>query len=284
MARAHDAIRRIASRPDSSPAAHYNGAMLLYEPPPSQADLHFRVLGIPVRVHPLFWLITLILGVNRRGGTPPAQLLSWIGVVFASVLIHELGHALVQRRYGGHPWITLHSLGGLASCNDCDRGPWSQIVISLAGPGAGFLLALIVAAAVRLAGSDLALAWGTVDRPNMTDLPLAFMTISWQPLDSEAANLLARQLFWVNVMWGLVNLLPVYPLDGGRVSRELLMLRDPRRGIVASLWVSMITAAGMAAFAILVWRSFFTAAMFGYMAYTNYQASQSYQNYQGRGW
>jgi stage IV sporulation protein FB len=258
--------------------------MLLYEPPPSQADLHFRVLGIPVRVSPWFWLTTLILGVRVRGGTPPAEFVSWIVVVFVSVLIHELGHALVQRHYGGHPWITLQALGGLASCNDCDRGPWSQIVISLAGPGAGFLLALIVAAALRSAGAEPAMAWGTADRPSMIDLPLAFMTISWKPLTSEVANLLAWQLFWVNIMWGLVNLLPVYPLDGGRVSRELFTLRDPRRGVVASLWVSIIIAAGMAAFAILVWRSLFTAAMFGYMAFTNYQTLQSYQNHQGRGW
>jgi stage IV sporulation protein FB len=260
--------------------------MLLYEPPPSQADLHFRVLGIPVRVHPLFWLTTLLLGVRIRGGTPPVEFAIWVVVVFVSVLIHELGHALVQRHYGGHPWITLQALGGLASCNDCDRGPWSQIAISLAGPGAGFLLALIVAAVLRIAGVEFGAQVGDLDLET-TSLTRAFtiglpvMTIYWEPLKSEAANYLVGQLFYVNIMWGLVNLLPVYPLDGGRVSRELLMLRDPRRGVAASLWVSMITAAGMAAFAILVWSSLFTAVMFGYMAYTNHQTLQSYQ---GRGW
>ena len=63
-----------------------------------------------------------------------------------------MGHAFLQRYYGGHPWITLYSFGGLASCNDCDRSPRSQILISLAGPVAGFLLAGLVIVVLRLTG------------------------------------------------------------------------------------------------------------------------------------
>jgi stage IV sporulation protein FB len=263
--------------------------MLLHEPPPSQGDLHFRALGIPVRVHPLFWLITLLLGINGRGGTPPSEFIAWVVVVFISVLIHELGHAIVQRYYGGHPWITLYGLGGLASCNDCDRGPWSQIMISLAGPGAGFLLAAIGAAVLRAAGVGIGAQMGPFDietsgLASAYAMSLPVLTVFWEPLSSEIGNEFIGQFFYVNIMWGLLNLLPVYPLDGGRVSRELCTLGDPRRGIVASLWISLLTAGGMAAFAILVWGSVFTAAMFAYMAYSNYQTLQSYQDHQGRGW
>jgi stage IV sporulation protein FB len=264
------------TRPCHAPswtATYYNGAMLLYEPPPSQADIHFRVLGIPVRVHPMFWVMTFILGVNPRGKTPPADFLSWIGVVFVSVLIHELGHALVQRYYGGHPRITLYSLGGLASCDDCDRGPWSQIVISLAGPAAGFLLAGLVIVALVAMGRFQGFELDVIPvRWDLFNLDYARANDRLAPADFLVFN-----LFFVNIVWGLVNLLPVYPLDGGRVSRELLTLRDPRRGVVASLWLSMIAAAGMAAFAILVWSSLFTAVMFGYMAYANHQTLRSYQ-------
>ena len=115
--------------------------MLLGEPPPTQADLHFRVFGIPVRVHPLFWIVTLFLGLAAARRPIRCETLIWVAVVFVSILVHELGHALMQRYFGGHPWITLYGFGGLASCNDCDRSPRSQILISLAGPVAGFLLA-----------------------------------------------------------------------------------------------------------------------------------------------
>ena len=87
--------------------------MLLGEPPPTQGDLHFRILGFPVRVHPFFWVSTLLLGMGG-GEADPVETLIWIGVVFISILVHELGHAVMQRRYGGRPWVTLYGLGGLA--------------------------------------------------------------------------------------------------------------------------------------------------------------------------
>jgi stage IV sporulation protein FB len=264
--------------------------MLLYEPPSSQADLHFRVLGIPVRVHPMFWLMTVILGVDPRNGTPPAQFVTWVAVVFVSILVHELGHALLQRRFNGTPWITLYGMGGLASCNDCDSRPRSQILISLAGPAAGFLFAILVAAALRLTGMGVGLQLGRSFNLGATGLesafplPLPLATLYWEPLSSDVANDLVRYLFYVNIIWGLVNLLPVYPLDGGHVSREVCTLRDPRGGIVISLWISLIVAGGMAVLSLLVWKSLLTGALFGYMAYSNYQTLQSYQGSAGRGW
>ena len=92
--------------------------MLLGEPAPTQADLHFRIFGFPVRVHPLFWVVTVLLGLQGRAD--PFETLVWVGVVFVSILVHELGHATLERTFGGHPWITLYSFGGLASCNDGD--------------------------------------------------------------------------------------------------------------------------------------------------------------------
>src|SRR5687768_2889887 len=127
--------------------------MFLVEPPPTQADLHFRLFGIPVRVHPFFWLVTLLLSMSGQGTKlDPVDALIWVAVVFISILIHELGHAFLQRRYGGHPRITLYSLGGLASCDDCDRSPSRQILISLAGPVAGFLFAAVLLLATYFSG------------------------------------------------------------------------------------------------------------------------------------
>ena len=114
--------------------------MLLGEPPRTQADLNFSLLGIPVRVHPLFWLVALLLGRNLGDA---GSVLSWIVAVFLSILIHELGHAAVMRAYGFHPWITLYGFGGLASYDHGNayrsKGsqPLGQILICLAGPAAG---------------------------------------------------------------------------------------------------------------------------------------------------
>jgi hypothetical protein len=129
---------------------------MLAEPPPSQGDVHFRILGFPVRIHPLFWVIAVIPAL-RGESTPPSELFSWIIAVLISILIHELGHALMQRRFGGHPRVVLHGLGGLAICGDCDRSTRSQILISLAGPVAGFVFATLVALGVSAAGHQFGL-------------------------------------------------------------------------------------------------------------------------------
>ena len=71
--------------------------MLLFEPPPSPGDVHFRLFGVPVRVHPFFWLTTVLMGLNPKGGTPPAELLIWVAVVFVSILVHEFGHVALIR-------------------------------------------------------------------------------------------------------------------------------------------------------------------------------------------
>jgi Zn-dependent protease len=238
-------------------------AMLLGEPAPSPADLHFRLFGIPVRVSPWFWVVSLLLGMGG-GPADPVNTLIWVGVVFVSILVHELGHAFTQRYYGGNPWITLYSFGGLASCNDCDRSPRSQILILLAGPGAGFLLAgAVVAILVALGRFD-----GFV--PDL-------IPVRWTYFASDRANVLVWYLLVVNILWGIVNLLPVYPLDGGQIARELFTLKNPRAGIVRSLQISVATAAVVAVYA-LTQQSFFTCVMFGALAYSSYQALASYRN------
>ncbi|MCC7473902.1 MAG: hypothetical protein IT425_00780 [Pirellulales bacterium] len=229
----------------------------LSEPPPSPADLHFRLFGIPVRVHPLFWIVTVLLCIGGRRPVDPRELFVWVGVVFVSILIHELGHAVVQRYYGGWPWITLHGFGGLASCNNCDRRPRSQILISIAGPMAGFILAGFVI--------SILVALGRVET----------FSLSWVPVQWELFGTIADIVVWdflvVNILWGLVNLLPVYPLDGGQISRQLFFLAGtPER---RSLQLSAGVAIAFAAYALLNQR-FFVAFMFGMLAFDNFQTLQ----------
>jgi Zn-dependent protease len=258
--------------------------MLFGEPPPSQGDLRFRLFGFPVRIHPFFWLVTLLLGAS--GDPQPVELVVWVVVVLASILVHELGHAFLQRRFGGRPRIVLYGMGGLAICDDCDRSPWRQVLISLAGPGAGFLLAAAVVMGVWLSGRRLVvLLFGIAAQFGPAGVQgtvanefVLYAAVLRDPFASEAANLLITNLLYVNALWGLVNLLPIYPLDGGRVARELLTLRNPRRGIIRSLQVSIGAAALVALYAISQ-EQWFTCLMFGVLGYGSYQALAAYQNY-----
>jgi Zn-dependent protease len=261
--------------------------MLLAEPPPTQADLHFRLFGVPVRVHPFFWIVALLMGISGSEKADPVRTLIWVAIVFVSILVHELGHAFLQRRFGGHPWITLHGLGGLASCDDCDRSPRSQILISLAGPVAGFLFAALLLLFTRVTGhaifpvdrldQDSIQRWLAKSGGGVWFFEVGWKTFAFEGFGSLVADLAMIDLLFVNIWWGLVNLLPIYPLDGGRISRELFALGiNPRRGIIQSLWLSIIVA-GLVAIYGLSRRSIFLALIFGYLAYANYQTLRAYE-------
>jgi stage IV sporulation protein FB len=245
---------------------------MIGEPAPTQADLHFRAFGVPVRVHPWFWIIALLLGLGGGERADPMQTVIWVGVVFVSILMHELGHAFLQRFYGGHPRITLYSFGGLAYCDDCDPSPRSQILISLAGPGAGFLFAAALIAILNATS-------------HLNGFRRGLNPVVWTPYDlnylmlngkSSPRDTMISMLLYVNIFWGLVNLLPIYPLDGGRIAREVFTLDNPRRGIFQSLWLSVIAAALLAVWAITR-DSMYMALMFGYLSYASYQTLHSYQ-------
>jgi stage IV sporulation protein FB len=237
--------------------------VLLAEPPRTNYDLHFRVLGIPVRVHPFFWLVALLSGA--REGVHPRETFIWMAALFVSILVHELGHGAAILFYGYRPRITLHWLGGLASY---DRS------IALAGPIAGFLFAAVVLGLVFAFGAEAEFFF---DRRYL---------VGWRFYEIANENLfyLLHCLLFVNVFWGLVNLLPIYPLDGGKVSRELFLLGNPRRGIEWSLKLSMAAAIAMAVFALFRFEDkFFAVLLFGFLAYWSYQALTAYRGF-GGGW
>ena len=84
-------------------------------------------------------------------------------------------------------------------------------------------------------------------------------------------------IFFVSVVWGMVNLLPIYPLDGGKIAREVLTLLHPREGIRASLCLSIVAAVTMAVIGFTRWHhDLFILAMFGYLAYASYMTLQAY--------
>jgi stage IV sporulation protein FB len=164
-----------------------------------------RIAGTEVRIHFTFFLLLAWLAIAdyQAGGLRVA--LHWTlftCLVFFCVLLHEFGHALAARRYGIRtPDITLFPFGGVARIERMPEKPSEEIVIALAGPMVNVVIAL---------GLWLALAmFGPVEKDAV--------------LDPEGS--LARQVLTVNLMLLLFNLIPAFPMDGGRVLRAVLAMR-----------------------------------------------------------
>lgn len=244
---------------------------LFQVPPPTRFDLRFTVAGVPVRVHPLFWLIAILFGSSSSN---LLNIITWVAAIFLSILIHELGHAFALRRYGQRSQIVLHLAGGLTIPESMawDSGVANvavtanqQIFISLAGPFAGFLLAGLVLAAILATGGNVLLnhVFGFIPFPDVSF-----------PGGSEFLNSIVISLLWVNLFWGFINLMPVYPLDGGTVARYILIQTDPWNGIRKSLWISVVAGIILAAGGLLLLRSTYMAVLFGLLAFQSFQALQ----------
>jgi len=247
--------------------------VLVGEPQQTPWDLHFSLFRIPVRVHPFFWVVALLLGF---GGSPQLiYLLVWVVAVFLAILVHELGHAMVMRSYGFAPRITLYGLGGLASGGQSfgSRGTDTrgQVLISAAGPGAGFLLAAVIVGLLVAVGPGVKILLIAGFFPYV----LVAGTVG-----SEVFTQFIQSVLFVCVFWGLINLLPVYPLDGGQIARELFLRANPGDGIRQSLILSIVTGVAVAVIALLALHDVFIAVMFGFLAYFSYAALQAYT---GRG-
>lgn len=262
--------------------------MFLAEPAPSPGELHFRLFGVPVRVHPWFWVIALLLGMSTKD---PKLLIIWVVCAFVSILIHELGHVAAFRRFGQRARVVMYAFGGLAIADqdahsdwgrtwrppgydDRNADGWRHVMISFAGPLAGFIFAALIAAALY-----------ATDR----NCPFVIGNFVWwiggsKTIANERLLDATYFLLQVNIYWGLMNLLPVYPLDGGQIARELLSMADSRRGVRRSLVLSIATGAVVAVGA-LIWRGgedLFLAVMFGMLAYSSYRTLKAYDA--SRGW
>jgi len=160
-------------------------------------------LGIPIRVHFTFLLLLIWFGFSSaRLGDQLVLALAFLLSVFGCVLLHELGHAAMARRFGVRTRdIVLYPIGGVARLENIPGGR-AELWIALAGPAVNVVLALLLAA--------LLLA-----------TPLAFGRWGERLLD---ADVLVSRLLVANVMLAVFNLIPAFPMDGGRVLRAGLAL------------------------------------------------------------
>ena len=171
------------------------------------------ISGIALYVHATFVLLLawIAIGEYQRSGSLSAAIngVVFVLAVFASVVLHELGHALAARRYGIRTRdITLLPIGGVARLEHMPRDPKQELVVALAGPAVNVIIAATLYLSLRLTGGVPAFL-------DSASLGEGFLERSF------AARLLAVNLWLV-----LFNLIPAFPMDGGRVLRALLAMRS----------------------------------------------------------
>jgi Zn-dependent protease len=165
-----------------------------------------RIAGTVVRVHVTFLLFLVWIGGAqwRLGGREAAvEGVLFIVLIFACVLAHEFGHILAARRYGIRtPEVTLWPIGGVASLERIPDKPSEELVVALAGPAVNVVIAGLI----------------------VLFLGLSFDAAAMTEMENPRAGLLMR-LAAANIFLVVFNLIPAFPMDGGRVLRALLAMR-----------------------------------------------------------
>src|SRR5579872_5293010 len=173
------------------------------KPPESPFSLRlFTLFGIPIRANFTFLIFLVWVAYMSRPYAALGVLMAL--ALFTCVLLHELGHALVARRYGIRTSdITLYFMGGLAMLQSRPK-PKAELWIALAGPAVNFVIALAL-------------------------LPVVFNQLGNVRLLNDAIKptSVVELIFWANIVLGLFNLIPAFPMDGGRVLRALLTMAMP---------------------------------------------------------
>ncbi len=244
-------------------------------PAQTRYDLRFRLLGIPVRVHPLFWLVTAMMGGVGVHEVSLPHVLIWIGCVFVSILVHEFGHGLTARAFGYAPWIVLQGLFGLCYSEGERQSPKERLAVTAMGPGAGLLfcaLTLLVGAVMfRLTMGDVVGLLGfhlglPVGRPTLRLFEVFLNTQQDRP-----AALIFWNLVYINFFWSLLNLLPIWPLDGGQIAGVLLTQSNPANGRRWTHILALVTAGSLALLSYMKLEDTFLAIFFAIFALMNFQ-------------
>ncbi len=203
----------------------------------------FRVMGFDVEVRPGFLVLAglhLLFGLQHR--EPAWSIASFIAVMFVSILVHELGHATMARRLRIPVYeVVLWGLGGYV--RHAPSTPRNNLLVSLAGPGIELAMGLPVLALYL-----------------SVDLPDPVRTVAWH-------------WCWINVGWAVINLLPMFPLDGGNALSAYLAWKhttaERARRLTAQIGVGVSAAVGAAG--LLLLGSLFFALFGAYLASINYR-------------
>ena len=198
-------------------------------------------------------LIVFFMVMNYDQSRGVEYALIWAPVLFISVLVHELAHAATIGLFGfGSSHVILGGMGGV-TINQRRARPWQDMLISLAGPFSSF-----------------ALMWAS-------QLTMANVALARQ---DKMLVVLLPYLAWANMAWGIFNLIPVPPLDGGHATRDFFrMFLSERTAFVIAVWIAIIGGALVVLWA-FIGRSFFIAF---YLALFVFRAWQSWEYFRKHG-
>ncbi|MBP7272697.1 MAG: site-2 protease family protein [Saprospiraceae bacterium] len=183
------------------------------------------ILGIPIQIHWTFSLLILWLVYDgSANGLSPAGIkwyLLLMAALFVCVLLHEYGHALAARRYGIRTHdITLSPIGGLARLDRLPEKPKQELIVAIAGPLVNVVIACIIYIVLKIIlGKNIS---ATEDTIAIFENPANFFPL----------------LFILNIMLVVFNLIPAFPMDGGRMFRALLALKFGR--VKATRWAARL--------------------------------------------
>lgn len=219
---------------------------------PNRGIYLFNISGFPVYLDTsglIFIAIILLMNMGGGGVLGIAEAFLWVVAIYGSILIHELGHAVVGRRLGyGTADIILSFFGGVAVWSGrTSRSRRDQLLVTLAGPAVNVVACVVVSLLMRM----------------------PFIGSLVPPLQS-----LLGDLYWINLILAVFNILPIYPLDGGQALRTLLAYR--MRGyklIRISLQVSFATLGLVMLYAVSNSR-IFLVIMLAQIAWSNWQEWQ----------
>jgi stage IV sporulation protein FB len=206
---------------------------------------------VPVAVSGWYLLLAGWTSWSAAGGAPPGLELTygllWASILTFSLLVHEFGHAFAARHYGLRPQVLLHGWGGLCA-HDRAKRDFHDVVIISAGPGVELVL-----------GIGCWIAWLV--------LKVAAPEVAANPAVSVAFD----YLIFINIFWALVNLVPLWPLDGGQLFRLLLLrILGPAKGEKATHGVG-VGIGVLAALAFVSLNAWLAAIIFGMLAWSNFQ-------------
>ena len=202
-----------------------------------------RLFGIPIRLHFTFLLLFAFLLISGLGGERSSVVyVFYVAGLFFSVMLHELGHAIVTRHYGIRTIeVVMFPIGGVARL-DRSLQPSEELGVAIAGPLVNILLA--------------AVCWILATSSNHI--------VSLSGISKATDDNLAAQLFFGNLAMAAFNLLPAFPMDGGRIFRSILTrFKGEEESTRIAAWVGRMIAISLALYALfsghylLVFAAFF---------------------------
>lgn len=207
--------------------------------------IRFSLFGIPVSVQPWFWVTMAFIGGGLHASNSLQIMLVAVFAFagFLSILIHEMGHAMMIRKYGLPTSITLVAFGGFASYPSGRLNRKQSFLVTAAGPGVQFAFGILLV----LFAQFIEIPQGSLFGPFLRDLIL------------------------VSIVWAVLNCLPIYPLDGGQMLAAIL---GPQRQRYVHL-ISAIVAVALGLVGYVILQSILLPIFMAFFAWQNWQSFQA---------